>query len=129
MASRTEKTFIRRLGRKRPNHEKASSVLAMDRETAKNPNVGRFCGAPGAACGSCKRAALQKRPYIDQLPLHHHPAIDRQHLSGDISCLRGRKIRDRGSDVVRLTKVSQRDPLQNRLTHLGGEHFGHVGLD
>src|ERR1700690_1420282 len=48
--------------------------------------------------------------------LHCHPAIDCQHLAGDIACRRAGQEQDRTGHVVRLAEVPERNLFQERLT-------------
>src|SRR6478609_4984451 len=61
--------------------------------------------------------------------LHHHPAIHGEALTGDVLRLTAGEECDRGSDIVHLAKLSERDLTGHGGLEAIGQHFSHIRTD
>ena len=61
--------------------------------------------------------------------LHHHPAINAQHLAGDVTGFRRSEERDRARDIFRRAGFAERDLRLNRLLDFVRQSRRHVRRD
>src|ERR1017187_4198597 len=72
---------------------------------------------------------FRNRQAPNRKKLHGHPAINGQHLAGDVTRRRAGQKKDGVGHVVRLAEVPQRNLFQERFAGFGADLGRHGGLD